>query len=48
MSLKSFNLKLNSGISPFKKTIKVDSDKSISQNPVFIGSDLKRVLLDLR
>ena len=25
-----------------------DSDKSISQNPVFIGTDLKRVLLDLR
>ena len=38
MSLKSFNLKLNSGISPFKKTIKVDSDKSISIRSFLIGA----------
>lgn len=38
MVLKSFDLSLNSAIKPFKKTIKVDSDKSISIRSFLIGS----------
>ena len=38
MQLKSFSLKLNHKIKPFKKTIKVDSDKSMSIRSFLIGS----------
>ena len=38
MSLKSFNLKLSNKISSFNKTIKVDSDKSISIRSFLIGA----------
>ena len=38
MSTKSFNLKIRNKISPFKKVIKVDSDKSISIRSFLIGS----------
>jgi 3-phosphoshikimate 1-carboxyvinyltransferase len=38
MSSKHFNLILNNKISPFKKSIKVDSDKSISIRSFLIGS----------
>ena len=38
MQLKSFSLKVNHKINPFKKTIKVDSDKSISIRSFLIGS----------
>ena len=38
MVLKSFDLSLNSAIKPFKKTIKVDSDKSISIRSFLISS----------
>ena len=38
MSLKRFNLKINSKINPFKKTIFVDSDKSISIRSFLIGA----------
>ena len=38
MPTKSFNLRLNEKISPFSKTIKVDSDKSISIRSFLIGS----------
>ena len=38
MSSKSFNLILNSKVPAFKKTIKVDSDKSISIRSFLIGS----------
>ena len=38
MSTKSFNLKIRNKISPFKKIIKVDSDKSISIRSFLIGS----------
>ena len=38
MSIKSFNLKIRNKISPFKKIIKVDSDKSISIRSFLIGS----------
>ena len=35
---KSFNVNLNHKIRPFKKTIKVDSDKSISIRSLLIGA----------
>ena len=38
MSKASFNLVLNSKISKFKKTIRVDSDKSISIRSFLIGA----------
>lgn len=38
MSSKSFNLIVNNKITPFKKTISVDSDKSISIRSFLIGS----------
>ena len=38
MQSKSFSLKLNHKIKPFKKTIKVDSDKSMSIRSFLIGS----------
>ncbi len=38
MPSKSFNLNLNNKISPFKKTIQVDSDKSISIRSFLIGA----------
>ena len=38
MLLKSFNVLLNKKISPFNKTIFVDSDKSISIRSFLIGS----------
>tara|TARA_B100001057_G_scaffold22347_1_gene20690 strand:- start:1070 stop:2416 length:1347 start_codon:yes stop_codon:yes gene_type:complete len=38
MSLKSFNLISNSKIAPFKKTLMVDSDKSISIRSFLVGS----------
>jgi len=38
MQAKSFSLKLNNKIRPFKKSIKVDSDKSISIRSFLIGS----------
>ncbi len=38
MQSKSFSLKLNNKIKPFKKSIKVDSDKSISIRSFLIGS----------
>ena len=38
MQSKSFSLKLNHKIKPFKKSIKVDSDKSISIRSFLIGS----------
>ena len=38
MSLKSFNVLLKKKISPFNKTIFVDSDKSISIRSFLIGS----------
>ncbi len=38
MALKSFNLIIKSKILPFKKTIKVDSDKSISIRTFLIGA----------
>ena len=38
MLSKNFNLKLNFKIQPFIKTIKVDSDKSISIRSFIIGS----------
>ena len=38
MSPKSFNLNLNYKILPFKKTIQVDSDKSISIRSFLIGA----------
>ena len=38
MSSKSFNLIIKKKISPFKKTIKVDSDKSISIRSFLIGA----------
>ena len=38
MPLKKFGIRLNSKISPFKKEIKVDSDKSISIRSFLIGS----------
>ena len=38
MSTESFSLILNSKVPAFKKTIKVDSDKSISIRSFLIGS----------
>ena len=38
MSSKKFNLFLKSKIKPFKKTINVDSDKSLSIRSFLIGS----------
>ncbi len=38
MSPKSFNLNINNPIKPFKKTIKVDSDKSLSIRSFLIGA----------
>ena len=38
MKFKKFNVFLNSKISPYKKTIKVDSDKSLSIRSFLIGS----------
>ena len=38
MQSKSFSLKLNHKIKPFKKSIKVDSDKSLSIRSFLIGS----------
>ena len=38
MRLKKFNVFLNSKIAPFKKTIKVDSDKSLSIRSILISS----------
>ena len=38
MSAKKFNVFLNSKIKPFKKTIRVDSDKSLSIRSFLIGS----------
>ncbi len=38
MQVKSFNLKINNKISPFQKSIKVDSDKSMSIRSFLIGS----------
>ena len=38
MRLKKFNVFLNSKIAPFQKTIKVDSDKSLSIRSILIGS----------
>ena len=43
MSSKSFNISLNNKISAFKKTIKVDSDKSISIRSFIIGSICQNV-----
>ena len=38
MSSKSFNLIVNNKVSSFKKSIKVDSDKSISIRSFLIGA----------
>ena len=38
MKFKKFNVFLNSKISPYKKSIKVDSDKSLSIRSFLIGS----------
>ena len=38
MYSKSFNLKIKKRISPFKKIIKIDSDKSISIRSFLIGA----------
>ena len=38
MPPKSFNLIINDPIKPFKKTIKVDSDKSLSIRSFLIGA----------
>ena len=38
MVLKNFNVKITKKILPFKKTIKVDSDKSLSIRSIIIGS----------
>ena len=38
MSQKSFSVIVNSKVKPFKKTIKVDSDKSISIRSFLIGA----------
>ena len=38
MQSKSFSLKINHRIKPFTKTIKVDSDKSLSIRSFLIGS----------
>jgi 3-phosphoshikimate 1-carboxyvinyltransferase len=38
MSSKSFNIVINDQIKPFKKTIKVDSDKSISIRSFLVGA----------
>ena len=38
MQSKSFSLKLNHKIKPFNKSIKIDSDKSISIRSFLIGS----------
>ena len=35
---RKFNIRLNSKISPFNKTISVDSDKSLSIRSILIGS----------
>ena len=41
MSNKSFNLNIKDIIPPFNKTIKVDSDKSISIRSLLIGKLVK-------
>ena len=38
MKPKKFNVYINTKISPFKKTIRVDSDKSLSIRSLLIGS----------
>ena len=38
MQAKSFSLKINHKIKPFTKSIKVDSDKSLSIRSFLIGS----------
>ena len=38
MSLKSFNLIIDKKVSPFRKDIEVDSDKSISIRSFLIGA----------
>ena len=38
MQSKSFSLNINHKIKPFKKSIKVDSDKSLSIRSFLIGS----------
>ena len=38
MSQKSFSVNINNKVRPFKKSIKVDSDKSISIRSFLIGS----------
>ena len=43
MPLKSFNLKIDEKIKPFSKTIKVDSDKSISIRSFLIGAICQRI-----
>ena len=43
MPLKSFNLKIDEKIKPFNKTIKVDSDKSISIRSFLIGAICQRI-----
>ena len=43
MSSKSFNIVINDQIKPFKKTIKVDSDKSISIRSFLVGEISKNI-----
>ena len=43
MNIKKFDLSLNKKINPFKKTINVDSDKSISIRSFLIGSISQKV-----
>ena len=43
MRLKSFDLIINSKISPFKRTIKVDSDKSLSIRSFLIGAISQKI-----
>ena len=43
MSQKSFSVIVNSKVKPFKKTIKVDSDKSISIRSFLIGAIAQKI-----
>ena len=43
MRLKSFDLIINSKISPFKRTIQVDSDKSLSIRSFLIGAISQKI-----
>ena len=43
MSSKKFNLKVKTKINPFKKTIKVDSDKSLSIRSFLIGAISQKI-----